>query len=602
MKILFKRVKIRNFLSFGNNETIFDYNKGINIVTGIIDGSVTKNGAGKSTLIVDSISFAIYGKPLRGDSHINKEELINKSNGKNCLVEVEFNVDNDEFVVTRGIKPNVFTIMHNGEEVKLDSVKNTQEWLISKLGVSHTCFSNIVVLNVNSSIPFLGMDAVSKRKVIEDIVSLNIYGRMGDTLKEQHLDAKSDITVIENDIKAKCKALQVAQEGRERIIAQQESFDKEKAAHCDIIKEKITQLKNNIEIYKSKVTDKDYQSLLDANTATLKDIQAKIVLLSNKRVEVNKNLRDASVNLSNLEHVTTCPTCRTTLSDSPMAQQFINECKTVIKESNELLANINGKLEQGKTKVKDIEEAGKKLNSDIRYQTELHSNIKNLQSQLKMKEDELERENSRVLDLSNTISEEKIKEYKESLEASEKALVETNKKFAYSKFLRNILGEEGIRKFVLNNIIPHFNNKINHYLKVMGSDYSLIFDTNLTESIISRNRDVRTYSNFSSGEKKRIDLSILLALMDVAKMQNSVDTNLFVLDEVLDTSMDNDGVECFLEYLRNDFKKMYPDKCVYIITHRNDIANDVFDRLIYLKKIKSFTTIEKIVELHGDVK
>lgn len=598
MKILFNQVRIRNFLSFGNTVTTFNYQAGINIVTGIIDGSVTKNGAGKSTLVVDAISFALYGKPLRGDAHINKEELINKSNGKNCLVEVDFVVDNNKFTVARGIKPNIFTIHHNDEEVKLDSIKNTQDWLISKLGVSHTCFSNIVVLNVNSSVPFLGMDAMSKRKVMEDIVSLNIYGRMGDTLKNQHLDAKSDITIIENDIRSKCKALQVAKEGRERIIAQQESFDKEKALHCDAIREKIESVKQKIISLKSKITDVDYRVSIEANTLTLKDTQVKIGLLSNKRVEVNKNLRDASVNLASLEHVTTCPTCKTTLADSPMAQKFINDCKMIIKESSEMLTNINTKVDQGKSRLQAIEDEIRRLNNEQEAQTTIKSNISNLTSQLKLREEELENENRRVLDLSNTISEERIKEYQDSLDVSEKALIENNKKFAYSKFLRNILGEDGIRKFVLNNIIPHFNNKINHYLKVMGSDYSLIFDTDLTESIISRNRDVRTYSNFSSGEKKRIDLSILLALMDVAKMQNSVDTNLFVLDEVLDTSMDNDGVECFLDYLRNDFKKTYPEKCVYIITHRNDVSGDTFDRMIYLRKVKSFTTIDKIVEFH----
>lgn len=600
MKILFNRVKISNFLSFGNTATIFDYQKGINIVTGVIDGSVTKNGAGKSTLIVDSISFAIYGKPLRGDAHINKEELINKTNGKNCLVEVEFTVDNDEFVVTRGIKPNIFNIVCNGEDVKLDSIKNTQDWLISKIGISHTCFSNIVVLNVNSSIPFLGMDAISKRKVIEDIVSLNIYGKMSDSLRDQHLDAKNAITVVENDIKAKCKSLQIAKEGRDRILTQQNTFDKEKQQYLDNITLNIKEITLHIEKQKALIVDTDYKVDIEANRLATKDIQMKLGLLSNKRVEVNKNLRDASIVLEKLGHEISCPTCKTILADSPKFQQFMNDCKITIAESSETLNNVTEKIEKGNVRLLACEAVGVKLHQDMRRHHDIKSIITNYESQKKLKIEELDKENKRVLDLSNTISETQINEYTESLAVSVKLLDETNKKFAYSKLLRNILSEDGIRKFVLNNIIPHFNNKINHYLKVMGSDYSLIFDTNLTESIISRNRDVRTYGNFSSGEKKRIDLSILLALMDVAKMQNSVDTNLFVLDEVLDTSMDNDGVECFLEYLRNDFKKMYPDKCVYIITHRNDVSGDTFDRMIYLRKVKSFTTIDKIIEFHTE--
>jgi len=599
MKLIFKRVKLRNFFSFGNNETVFDYTSGINLVTGIIDGSVTKNGVGKSTLIVDSISFAIYGKPLRGD-HINKDDLVNKTNGKNCVVEVEFMVDNEAYIVTRGIKPNIFSINHNGEEVKFDSIKNTQDWLISKVGISHTCFSNIVVLNVNSSIPFLGMDAVSKRKVIEDIVSLNVYGKMSEELKQQYLDSKADISVIENDIKSKCRTLQVSTESREKLLIQQASFDKEKEEHCNKIKDDIKLLSTSISDQRKLLTDNNHTEEINAIRITIKDIQDKITLLNNKRISVNKDLRDASVNLERLEHETTCPTCTTVLSDSPMAQVFIKSCKTKIEESSLLIKSINEKIERGTEKLSEHNNNIKEIQKSLDRTGVIKSNINNAEIKLKMKEDELTREEKRTLDIGNAISESKITEYKLALTDSEQSLKETNKKYAYAKFLRSILGEDGIRKFVLNNIIPKFNNKINHYLKIMGCDYSLIFDTNLVESIISRNRDVRSYGNFSSGEKKRIDIAILLALMDIAKIQNSVDTNLFVMDEILDTSMDNDGVECFLDYLKNGFKKTYPDKCVYIITHRNDVSSDVYDRMVYLRKIKSFTTIDKIVEFHTD--
>jgi DNA repair exonuclease SbcCD ATPase subunit len=203
----------------------------------------------------------------------------------------------------------------------------------------------------------------------------------------------------------------------------------------------------------------------------------------------------------------------------------------------------------------------------------------------------------RVLTIENVISDDDIKKYSEKYDDVSKLYKDASKSFQFNSLLRKILGEEGIRKFVVSKVLPYFNSKINGYLKIMGSDLSLRFDSNLDEQIITRNREERRYGSFSAGEKKRIDISVLLSLMDLAKLQNSVDTNILILDEVLDTAMDNEGIENFLNYLKSGFKSSYPDKSVYIITHRNTISDDFYDTMIKLTKKDGFTSIDNIIDL-----
>ena len=595
MKIIFKKISIKNFLSFGNNETIFEYQKGINVVTSIIDGTTKRNGGGKSSLLVDSLSFALYGRPLRGDAHINKENLINDINGRDCCVSVEFSIDKEEYTVTRSIKPNSLTIIHNGVEVKFDSMKNTQEWLIEKLGISHTCFSNILVLNVNSSQPFLAMDAALKREVIEDVLSLNIYGRMSDMAKNLNLAAKGDKGVLESELKSHIRQLQMATENIQSLKQKQEHFEEEKNKHCQDIQNDIDELTKS---YESIVIDEfDYEADLTKNKNAVTSIDSKMMLLIKKEAEYKKDIKDSTDMLSKLEHETSCPTCRTVLADSPLAQKFMSDCRDIITNCNNGLKDILSKKEQG------IAAKAEKLNNIKTIEEKIKSisilkNRKNIiHSQIESKKTELIKEQSRKLDLGSVISDEKYQEYKDDVKTYEEKLSKAVNTFEYSKLIRNMLGEDGVRKFVLSKIIPFFNTKINHYLKIMGSDYSLLFDNNLVEKVITRTREVRDYNNFSSGEKKRIDIAILLSLMDIAKVQNSVDTNILVLDEVLDTSMDNEGVESFLFFLKNGFKQLHTDKCIYIITHRSDISNDTFDRIIKLKKTNNFTVIDSIVDM-----
>jgi DNA repair exonuclease SbcCD ATPase subunit len=213
-----------------------------------------------------------------------------------------------------------------------------------------------------------------------------------------------------------------------------------------------------------------------------------------------------------------------------------------------------------------------------------------------MRQKEFNKEKERKLELNSIITDEEIIEQEKQSKLSEELFKATSNRSKYFKVIRGILGEEGISKYVVKKILPFLNKKANHYLSIFGSDYTILFDSELNEKLISKNRNERPYNSFSGGEKRRIDLSVLLAMIDTAKSQNSVDLNLLVLDEVLDTSMDSDGVQNFMDHISTNFKVSYPDKCVYIISHRKEISAEYFDSIINLVNEDGFTRIESITE------
>ncbi len=597
MKILFKKVTIRNFLSFGNIPTEFEYSTGINIVTGQNLDNGTRNGVGKSSLLVDSISFAIYGKTLRGE-HVNRDEIVNEINKKNCEVTVEFYIGSDEYIVTRTIKPNSFTVFENGNEIKFDTMKNTERWLEEKIGISHTCFSNILVLNMNDTEPFLTMDASHKREVIEDVLNLNIFGRMSDIAKDRHLEAKNNVRTYENDVKSSSETLELAKNSRDNILREKEKFETEKNNKILLLENDIKKLISNKDSLESKIDTNDYVAIL--NDLSLKQDKVKEIIQSCKSritelTNENIKIKDA---VDSIENMPVCPKCHTPNPiNNELVKNFIEGEKVKFDNNIKEISSKKEILEKSNIILKSLNDKIKENNENKTKQTDLNNELMIINNNLANKQKLLIEESMRVLTIENVISDDDIKKYSEKYDDVSKLYKDASKSFQFNSLLRKILGEEGIRKFVVSKVLPYFNSKINGYLKIMGSDLSLRFDSNLDEQIITRNREERRYGSFSAGEKKRIDISVLLSLMDLAKLQNSVDTNILILDEVLDTAMDNEGIENFLNYLKSGFKSSYPDKSVYIITHRNTISDDFYDTMIKLTKKDGFTSIDNIIDL-----
>lgn len=593
MKIVFEKIKLKNFLSFGNNETEFEYKTGIHAITGNqMPNNTIRNGVGKSSLLVDSIVFAIYGRTLR---KLNKDEIVNTLNEKECEVECYFTMDNVPYIIKRGVKPTYLQIWENGEEMEFDSMSHTQTWFMNKIKISFDCFTNMIILNINHSKPFLEMDPKEKRPVLEDILQLNVYGKMSELAKKNHLTAKNDITIWETTYKNK-------HDNFIKTKISKESLDKEIAKFEEAKNSKIKQLQNEISILESQkkslidnITNVNFnESLKSANTKLKVTVESINETEKEFRVLIKEIERNTEV-IGKLTCTPNCPLC-TTPTTSPAVVLFLSDLQTKTNLLLEKKIAMKEKISSLKLNETDLENEINQINQNIEKFVKDQNKIKEYDASLKGKNEMLIHEQSRTTNLNRVISNDEFARLELDLKEAEKKFGESQKAFAYNKFIRNILGEEGVRKYITLKIIPFLNQTVNKYLSVLGSDYTIVFDSELNEKLIARNRDERPYSSFSGGEKRRIDLALLLALMDVSKTQNSIDTNVLILDEVLDTSLDSEGAESFIEHLKGAFRKAYPEKCIYVITHRKDaVGDDSFDSIIHLVKQNGFTLIDKIV-------
>lgn len=591
MKIIFKNVKVKNFLSFGNIETIFDYKQGIHAVTGHIDPGYRRNGVGKSSLLADSITFVLFNKTIR---KVSKEKIANtQNNGKDCVVSCEFSIRDTDYKVERGINPTYLKVWENENEIEFDSMSHTQEWLEQKLSISFTAFTNMIVLNINHSKPFLEMTPQEKRPVLEDLLSLGIFAKMSELAKDRHLMSKNDIKNLEITLKNSAENLKVAKERRSVILRESQKFEEQKKENLDRIKKEGKELVQKRKELQDKLDSGNYDSAIDLLSTEIKQLDEKISSISSDIRDSQREIKNSTEIVDKLDKSPHCPLCKTSQADNPKIREYVDSEKlniqthtTKINENTSLLSQYrNAKNEKETTK-----------SSSQKLKDTMSREILSLNERIEAKKEAGKVESLRKLDISNIISEDDMKKYELEVAAAEDRYKDTTVKFNHFKFIRSILGEEGVSKYVVKKILPFLNKKVNHYLGILGSDYTIVFDSELNEKLVARNRDPMPYASFSGGEKRRIDLALLLSLIDVSKLQNSIDTNILILDEVLDTSMDSDGVENFMDHLKTAFKVSYPDKAIYVITHRKELGEEHFDSIINLVKREGFTRIENIIE------
>lgn len=593
MKVNFKKISIRNFLSFGNNETIFEYKPGINVVTGTIEGSTKRNGVGKSALLIDSLNFVLFGKPSRSVYHINKVNLINDVNKKNCEVHLDFSIGNEIYKIKRSIKPNFLIVEENGKEIQFDSMKNTQKWIEDKLGITQTTFSNIIALNINTSKPFLALDLNEKRKIVEDILSLNIYSLLAESFKEKVLDSKSKISILFNDLSNKIKEKQSNEQNLERILKNISEFEAEKIKNCQMIEENLRKIKEEMTLYESKYKNSDTLSKeLQLLKQKLSDVQQKILLLEKEESKVKINIKNLEEAIHTLEHNEYCPVCKSHIKSNVYTQEFLNSCKEKLHLELEKHHKIEEKKKNGLSYKNELQSKINDLENEIKNNDIIKQKITLCRQKYESKLIELNNEKNKQINFDISFLQQKIDVVNNEIEKIQKDLNEQNILFESSKFIRDILSnEEGVKKYIFSKIVPILNKKINDYLKILGADYTLLFNDKFEEIIYTSIGTERTYENFSSGEKKKIDLAVLLALTDIIKYYNSFDCNILVLDEVVDTSLDTESVNSLFYFLKNNYIKRFKDKSVYVITHKNEINPDMYDHLIELKKSHNFTYI-----------
>jgi DNA repair exonuclease SbcCD ATPase subunit len=568
--IVFKSVSWKNFLSTGNSPNKVLLNKS---PTTLIIG---KNGEGKST-ILDALCFSLFGKPFR---NVNKGQLINSINGKGCLVEVEFDINGKEYKIIRGIKPNVFEIWCDNEMINQDAASRDYQKILEQqiLRLNYKTFTQVVILGSASFVPFMQLSSSQRREVIEDILDIRIFSTMNTLLKEKAQETKDAITRTENDIRsAKDKV-----ENQQTII---KTITEAKTTAIESIVSKISV--NNAEILQTEGEIELILSEIDTLKAGIND-----------KDNVTEDIdRAKSIKSKLLQKIETCEHHSEFFSEHdvcPSCNQDIAEeyKESIVKDLNEKMLDNNTKINELETILTNLQEKLSEINKVVGQITDKNielstrnSTITLLNKQIR----ELEAETQRVKSDTTNIDEEKVK-LKELAQDALNKITEKNQLMEHrniEEVANVLLKDTGIKTAIIREYLPAMNKLINKYLNAMDTYIHFELDEAFNEKIKSRFRDEFTYASFSEGEKMRIDLAILFTWRSIAKMKNSVNTNLLLLDEIFDSSLDTAGTDYFLNLMNT----LGEHSNIFVISHKGDQLFDKFRSVVKFEKRNDFSVM-----------
>ncbi len=567
--ILFSKIRWKNLLSTGNLFTEIDLSsKGTTLIIG-------DNGAGKST-ILDALTFALFGKPFR---NINKPQLLNSITKKELVVELEFSIHPFRYKIVRGMKPNVFEVYCNGRLLNQSAeVKDYQELLEKTiLKVNYKSFCQVVVLGSASFVPFMELPAQARRTIIEDLLDLEIFTTMNTLLKEKIQENNNALQQNESDRKVVEAKIKMVKEHLRELQTKNDQFIKEKKTALDDVEKKIEEAKK-VRGELSKEIETKAENLKNLGAVT-----AKVEKLKSLRSQMEIKTSSLSKEIEFFNNHDNCPTCKQQIS-SDFSCEIVDKRQTEIKEIELGLTQLALKYEKTNLELKEMLEIDKECD-DLRIKASHETlKIQLFNDQIKTITKELEtakktsKENSdiKIVDLEKSLT---------NLANQFNILQEEKQVFGAAAVL---LKDGGIKTRIVNQYIPVINKLINKYLSEFDLFVEFNLDEQFNEVIKSRYRDDFSYASFSEGEKQKIDLSILFAWRAVAKLRNSLSTNLLILDEVFDSSLDGNAADDLLRILQNISK----DSNVFIISHR-DTLHDKFNSIIKFSKHKSFSRIEE---------
>ena len=568
--IYFKYLRWKNFLSTGNVFTELKLDKAKSTLV------VGENGAGKSTML-DALSFALYGKPFR---KINKPQLMNTINQKGLEVQVEFRVGKKEYMIVRGVKPNKFEIYENNKIINQDAAARDYQEVLEKsiLKLNHKSFSQIVVLGSSTFVPFMQLPSMHRREVIEDLLDIQIFSTMNTLLKEKVNTNKSEI--LDNDYNINLAEEKIKMQNQYIADLKQNTEKRVNEAKVKIVKaEKEKQDYNNlIEDLQTEVNELQ-ESVSDFESLTKK--KTKVEQLEYKLQEKIKKLEH---DIEFYQDHDNCPVCKQDIEEE-FKDQTIEEKEASLKETTNGFNQLKEEWQSINTRIQEI----MTIQADI---SSKQSDISNNNSHINALNKIIDSINEDISKIDNIDKSDETD--KKKLDTLQKALVKLE---SYKEELINersvldiasmILKDSGIKTRIIKQYIPVMNKLINKYLAAMDFFVDFQLDENFNETIKSRFRDVFSYASFSEGEKMRIDLALLFTWRAVSKLRNSVSTNLLIMDELFDSSLDNTGTEEFLKIL-NDLTS---DTNVFIISHKGDQLYDKFHSVIRFEKHKNFSRI-----------
>ena len=569
--IIFRNLRWKNFLSTGNffTELNLDGNN-----TTLIVGS---NGSGKSTML-DALCFVLFGKPFR---NINKGQLVNTINQKDCTVEIEFDTGNKSYKIVRSIKPNLFEIYCNGHLINQDAaVKDYQEHLEKFiLKLNYKSFTQIVLLGSASFTPFMQLSASDRRSIIEDLLDIQIFSRMNSVLKDKFLLLKEKHSQTKYAVDLKSEKIQYQ-------IQFIDSLKKNNAAQISSKQQDIANTQHLVMESETKCTATQ-QNLSDlcVQISDKDKVTGKIAKFSGIKLNLGKTLKKVNTDISFYHDNNDCPTCKQTIGDE-YKSHIIEERTKKLEEVNDALKKVDGEIDVLNARYEDIQvfvDEIQALNSQLTFeQSEIKANRRYIESlkkeieRLSLVKDDLQTEETKLATL-----------YQELAELETEIRVISEERLYYEVAI-SLLKDTGIKTKIIRQYIPVINKLVNKYLASLEFFVNFNLDESFKETIKSRHRDDFTYASFSEGEKQRIDMALMLTWRAVAKLKNSASTNILILDEIFDSSLDTNGTEDLMKILN-----MLEGSNLFVISHKGDILQDKFTNVIRFEKVNNFSRIAK---------
>ena len=567
--ILFKQIAYRNFLSSGNQATEIEFT---DTQTTLIVGA---NGSGKSTML-DALCFGLFNKAFR---KINKSQLINSTNEKECLVEIDFSIGTKEYKIKRGIKPNIFEIWIDGilQNQAASSTDQQKQLEDSILKLNYKSFTQIVILGSASFVPFMQLSTANRREVVEDLLDIKIFSAMNAVIKDRIKNT--------ND---KIKELSLKQSMTEEKVEMQkefiESIEKSGKENIEKKRDKIISIGTYIDQLTAENTQKveEVSNTLQPQLEDLLDASKKLKQLSNLKGKISEKVSSITEQHKFFNNNSVCPTCTQTIEEEFRLNK-VNESETKAKELQQGYNELKAAIQQEEKREREFSVVSKEISS---LNNEISNNNVKI-SQLNKQSRDFDQE---IQDITNKIKNRNTErkaliELEQTLDLIQTEKAKNKEDVSYFDFAHSLMKDGGIKGKIIKKYLPLMNQQINKYLQMMDFYINFTLDEEFNEKIKSPIHEDFTYESFSEGEKMRINLAILFTWREIARMKNSVNTNLLILDEVFDSSLDFMGTDYFTRIIKYVIK----DTNIFVISHKTDELIDKFDRVIKFDKVKGFS-------------
>ena len=565
--ITFQKIKWKNFLSTGDRFSEIDFTKnGTNLIVGT-------NGTCKST-VLDALTFSLFNKPFR---KITKSQLVNATNEKDCLVEVEFDINGKQYLVRRSIKPSLFEIEVDGQKMHKQSDDRAMQKILEEniLKVNYKSFTQIVILGSSAFVPFMQLSGSNRRDVIEDLLDIRIFSAMNSIIRDKIRKQKEEIQVLDlkkDNVKDKLQMQknfieELDNRGKENIKGKREKI-------INLMDESETYSTTNEELEIEVTGLIEEQEKVTGSNKKLRSLNNLKGKLSNKVATITKEHKFFTDNV-------TCPTCTQPIEESFRLNR-INDAQTKAKELQSGYLELEKAIkneEQREHLFTKLSKEITKLNNGI---SQNNTRISGCNRQIRDLESEIQKVTTQLAN--RNTEHEKLAEFNNNLQSIFKELADKKTEITYHDFAYSLLKDDGVKTKIIKKYLPFINQQVNRYLQKMDFYINFKLDEEFSETIESPIHENFSYSSFSEGEKMRIDLALLFTWREVARVKNSVNTNLLIMDEVFDSSLDGMGTDEFLKIIRYVIK----DANVFVISHKPDLQ-EKFESVIRFEKIKGFS-------------